>query len=87
MLDAELSLANQAHRRASDVISLPVSPHTATLVRCDSYSRKSGNEAIATKKGSREMQGDGVEMQIWAKQPRDMTPSTARLGARMGPMG
>jgi len=64
VLTAELRLANQAHHRARGVISLPVAPHTATLVRFDSYSDESGNEAITTKKGIREMQGDGVEMQL-----------------------
>ena len=49
---------------AHGVISSPVAPHTATLVRFDFYGDESGNEAVATKKGSCEMQGDGVEMQI-----------------------
>jgi hypothetical protein len=38
-------------------------PHTATVVRFDFYGDESGNEAVATKKGSYEMQGDAVEMQ------------------------
>jgi hypothetical protein len=42
----------------------PVAPHTATLVRFDFYGDESGNEAVATKKGSYEMQGDAVKMQI-----------------------
>jgi hypothetical protein len=46
------------------VISSPVAPHTATLVRFDFYGDESGNETVATKKGSYEMQGDAVEMQI-----------------------
>jgi hypothetical protein len=33
-------------------------------VRFDFYSDESGNEAVATKKGSYETQGDAVEMQI-----------------------
>jgi hypothetical protein len=33
-------------------------------VRFDFYGDESGNEAVATKKGSCEMQGDAVEMQI-----------------------
>jgi hypothetical protein len=33
-------------------------------VRFDFYGDESGNEAVATKKGSYEMQGDAVEMQI-----------------------
>ena len=64
MRNAELGLTNQAHRRARGVISSAVAPYTATLVRFDFYSDEAGNEAIATKKGSREMQGDGVAMQI-----------------------
>ncbi|MDH3726044.1 MAG: hypothetical protein OER77_00805 [Myxococcales bacterium] len=49
---------------AHGVISSPVAPHTATLVRFDFYGDESGNEAVATKKGSYEMQGDAMEMQI-----------------------
>jgi hypothetical protein len=41
---------------AHGVISSPVAPHTATLVRFDFYGDESGNEAFATKKGSYEMQ-------------------------------
>jgi hypothetical protein len=33
-------------------------------VRFDFFSDESGNEAVATKKGSYEMQGDAVELQI-----------------------
>jgi hypothetical protein len=33
-------------------------------VRFDFYGDESGNEAVPTKKGSYEMQGDAVEMQI-----------------------
>jgi hypothetical protein len=33
-------------------------------VRFDFYGDENGNEAVATKKGSYEMQGDAVEMQI-----------------------
>jgi hypothetical protein len=50
--------------RASAAQGSPVAPHTATLVRFDFYGDESGNEAVATKKGSYEIQGDAVEMQI-----------------------
>ena len=33
-------------------------------MRFDFYGDQSGNEAVATKKGSCEMQGDAVEMRI-----------------------
>jgi len=33
-------------------------------VRFDFYGDQSGSEAVPTKKGSCEMQGDGLEMQI-----------------------
>jgi len=35
-------------------------------LRFDFYGDESGNEAVATKKGSYEMRGDGVEIQISA---------------------
>ena len=49
---------------AHGVVSSPVAPHTATFMRFDFSGDESGNEAVATKKGSCEMQGDRVEMQI-----------------------
>ena len=64
MLEAEHGLTNQARHRAHGVVSSPVAPRTATPVRFDFYSDQSGSEAVATKKGSYEMQGDAVEMQI-----------------------
>ncbi|MBW2548649.1 MAG: hypothetical protein JRE82_15775 [Deltaproteobacteria bacterium] len=48
----------------SQLVSSPVAPHTATLVGFDFYGDESGNEAVATKKGRYEMQGDAVEIQI-----------------------
>jgi hypothetical protein len=42
----------------------PVAPHTAILACFDLYGDESGNEAVPRKKGSCEMQREGVEMQI-----------------------
>ena len=49
---------------AHGVISSPVAPHTATLVRFDFYGDQSESEAVPTKKESCEMRGDGVETQM-----------------------
>ena len=48
------------------VISSPVAPHTAILVRFDFYGDESGNEAVPRKRGSckRSKERGGVEMQI-----------------------
>jgi len=45
-------------------ISSRSAPPDATLVRFDFYGEKSENEAVATKKGSCEMEGNAVEMHI-----------------------
>ena len=49
---------------APGVTSSLAAPPSATPARFDFYGDESGNEAVATKKGSYEMQGDAVEMQI-----------------------
>ncbi len=46
------------------LMSLDFRPHTASLVRLDFYGNETGNEAVATQKGSYEMQGDAVQIQI-----------------------
>ena len=52
------------HTLAHGVISSPVAPHTAILVRFDFYGDETGSAAVRMKKGSYEMQGGAVEMQI-----------------------
>ena len=56
----------RARTQWSNEAEISTTPGTAaeTLVRFDFYGDESGNEAVATKKGSYEMQGDAVEMQI-----------------------
>ena len=49
---------------AHGVISSPVAPHTATLVRFDLRGDETGGAAVRIKKGSCEMRGDGVETQM-----------------------
>jgi hypothetical protein len=49
---------------AHGVISSPVAPHTATLVRFDFCGDETGSAAVRMKKGSCEMRGDGVETQM-----------------------
>jgi hypothetical protein len=58
---------------AHGVISSPVAPHTATLVRFDFCGDETGSAAVRMNKGSCEMQGDGVETEWrrrWAIQTR-----------------
>ena len=49
---------------AHGVISSPLAPHTATLVRFDFCGDETGSAAVRMKKGSCEMRGDGVETQM-----------------------
>ena len=49
---------------AHGVISSPVAPHTATLVRFDCCGDQSGNATVPARKGSCEIPRDGVELQI-----------------------
>ena len=64
MLPSSTAAPQTPRRRTNRTAKDYFAPHTATLVRFDFYGDESGNEAVATKKGSYEMQGDAVEMQI-----------------------
>jgi len=72
---------------APGVTSSPDAPRNATPARFDFYIDESGNAGVRTKKGSCEMQGDRVEMQIGetATRHNELVPRNSAL--ILGPMG